>query len=63
VFHTLKRELLPTAELSNFDKIDYLSNRARIVARDTVPDHLIYLGKIDAPRESVDVCKGCVQRL
>lgn len=49
--------------MTNYDKIDYLANRAKILSQDTIPDHLSYLRKIQAPRESLEACQSCVQRL
>lgn len=37
---------MPLVELTNYDKIDYLANRAKIIAQDNIPDHLSYLRKI-----------------
>ena len=34
------------------DKIKYTMSRAQILVKDTIPEHLSYLNKIDAPSQA-----------
>lgn len=66
LFLTLKKELLPNEQYVQHDKIKYVLSRAQILYKDTIPEHLSYLRKIQAPvsaREQVEVCSEKLNKL
>ena len=48
------------------DKIKYALSRAQILYKDTIPEHISYLNKIDAPSNAnvqVRTCKDKLEKL
>jgi hypothetical protein len=59
----LKNSLKPTDDKLEQDKIDYAIRRARILSKDTIPEHTAYLNKIAAPEDAKKQVAGCLEKL
>jgi hypothetical protein len=45
------------------DKVKYSLSRAQILYKDTIPEHLAYLRKIDAPENAGVQVQNCSEKL
>ena len=52
MFHTLKEDLIPSEGEVKWEKINYILSRGRLMHRDTIPEHLNYLRRINAPSDA-----------
>jgi hypothetical protein len=55
--------LLPNESQSQQEKIDYAMRRAQILSKDTIPEHIAYLNKIDAPQNAKQQVMLCSEKL
>ena len=50
---SLGNDLTPHEEKVQWDKIDYIVSRGKLIQKDTIPEHLNYLRRINGPPDAI----------